>query len=417
MDDRRPALLALALLAAATLLLGTTVTIVANGPELTPTEQLGRSIFFDETLSLNGNQSCASCHDPEAGWAGGLSAINAHGAVYEGSVPGEFGNRKPPTSAYATFAPVLHFENEKHEEHFVGGNFWNGRATGEILGSPTAEQAKGPFLNPVEQALGSADDLVSLVCAASYGDLFRQVWGADTCDPANVAVAYDRIGLSVAAYEGSFESNAFTSKYDAWLAGKADLTKEERQGLNFFKGKGKCSRCHILDEEEDGTPPLLTDFTFDNLGLPRNPENPVYQYNPGFIDFGLGGFLQTRPDYAEYAEANYGKHKVPTLRNVAKAPAGVVKAFGHNGYFKSLESIVHFYSTRDVKPICPGDYTEAQALAGGCWPVPEVAENVNTRELGRLHLTPAQEAAIVAFLGTLSDGYMAQGTQRGRTGR
>ena len=124
------------------------------------------------------------------------------------------------------------------------------------------------------------------------------------------------------------------------------------------------------------------------------------------MDQGLGGFLASRPDYAPYADANMGKHKVPTLRNVGKGLPGLVKAFGHNGYFKGLEGIVHFYNTRDVKPVCPGDYTEAQALAADCWPVPEVAENVNTAELGDLGLTPAQEAAIVAFLKTLSDGYV-----------
>jgi cytochrome c peroxidase len=98
--------------------------------------------------------------------------------------------------------------------NFVGGNFWDGRATGEILGSPAAEQAKGPFLNPKEQAIPTAADLVAKVCAASYGDLFREVWGADACDPANVGLAYDDIGYSIAAYEGSPEVNAFSSKYD-----------------------------------------------------------------------------------------------------------------------------------------------------------------------------------------------------------
>ena len=131
----------------------------------------------------------------------------------------------------------------------------------------------------------------------------------------------------------------------------------------------------------------------------------MYTSNPDFVDKGLGGFLKTRPDYAAYAAANMGKHKVPTARNVAKGPSGLVKAYTHNGYFKTLEGIVNFYNTRDVKPACDGDYTEEQALAAGCWPAPEVAANVNTAELGNLGLTPDEEAAIVAFLKTLSDGY------------
>ena len=90
-------------------------------------------------------------------------------------------------------------------------------------------------------------------------------------------------------------------------------------------------------------------------------------------------------------QANWGKHKVPSLRNVDLRPyPGFVKAYGHNGYFKSLEDIVHFYNTRDVQN----------------WPPPEVAVNVNTAELGNLGLTPAEEADVVAFLKTLSDGYM-----------
>ena len=99
------------------------------------------------------------------------------------------------------------------------------------------------------------------------------------------------------------------------------------------------------------------------------------KWNPdgyGWIDPGLGGFLKG----AGYPEATYmaewGKHKVPTLRNVDKRPSdGFVKAYGHNGVFKSLEEIVHFYNTRDVET----------------WPDPEVADNVNTDELGNLGLT------------------------------
>ena len=97
---------------------------------LSPLEQLGRSVFFDRRLSLRGNQSCASCHAPEAGWTGDLPVVNAGRAVYEGSVSGLFGNRKPPTVAYA-MAPVLHAMTEDGETVFVGGNFWDGRATKE----------------------------------------------------------------------------------------------------------------------------------------------------------------------------------------------------------------------------------------------------------------------------------------------
>ena len=368
---------------------------------------VGRAIFFDQNLSTNSNQSCASCHNPAWGWTGPDPAVNAAGAVYEGSITGRFGDRKPPSSAYATQSPILHYDGEL----FVGGNFWDGRATGERLGSPSAEQAQGPFLNPMEQALPSPGEVVSRICASSYAAQFLQAGGATLCDPGNTPAAYDFVGYAVAAFEASPESNAFSSKFDAFLKGQARLSADERLGLALFRGKGKCVACHVLDGPGRGLerrspmagPPLFTDFTFDNLGVPKNPLNPQ---GLSYTDQGLGGFLLTRPDYAAYAAENIGKHKVPTLRNVdRRGTAGGVKAFGHNGYFKSLEGIVHFYNTRDAKPRCPGAYTEAQAIAADCWPAPEYETTMNRTELGDLGLTPAQERAIVAFMKTLSDGY------------
>ena len=373
---------------------------------------LGRAIFFDVTLSTNRNQSCASCHAAEAGWTGPASAVNAAGAVYQGSVAGRFGNRKPPSAAYAAPSPVFHLAPDADGALFVGGNFVDGRATGERLGSPAAEQALGPFVNPVEQALASPAEVVRRVCAGPTGARFRDVWGAEICAPANAAAAYDAVGLSVAAFVASREADAYSSKFDMVRAGAATYTRAERLGFELFRDKAKCAECHTLDKGPDGAP-LFTDFTFDNLGIPRNPENPWYRMpalvNPDgtrWTDPGLGGFLATRLEYRALAPANAGKHKVPTLRNVDRRPyPGFVKAYGHNGYFKTLEGIVHFYNTRDVKPVCPGAYTEAQALAADCWPAPEVAANVNSAELGDLQLTFAEERALVAFLRTLSDGY------------
>jgi cytochrome c peroxidase len=393
--------LPLLLVAVVFLLAGIFFIAGADNP-LTPEEQLGKSIFFDENLSVNRNQSCASCHGPEVGWTGPLDDINAHGAVYEGSVEGLFGNRKPPSAAYATLSPIFHQEKKGL---FVGGNFWDGRATGEKLGNPAADQAQGPFLNPVEQALPSSEVVVDRVCNPAdpdaYPVTFEEVWGEGACD--HYAEAYDQIALSIAAYEASSEVNAFSSKLDQTFDGKVKLSKEEQRGYALFRGKGMCQRCHPAN----GQKALFTDFTFDNLGVPKNPENPVYDVDPEFVDSGLGGFLESAGYPEDVYKVEWGKQKVPTLRNVDLRPdENFVKAFAHNGYFKTLEGIVHFYNTRDVKPVCPGAYTEAEALAANCWPEPEVAENVNTDELGDLGLTPDEEAAIVAFLRTLSDGYM-----------
>ena len=183
------------------------VVFLAAGPaasqSLSAEEQLGRSIFFDEDLSLNKNQSCASCHAPEVGWTGPTSLVNAGLVVYEGSIPGRFGDRKPPTSAYATLSPIFH---QQKDGLFVGGNFWDGRATGEKLGNPAADQAQGPFLNPAEQALPDSACVVYRVCAAdAYPVAFTAVWGAESCAidwPDDVETTCATEGATVAAQCG-----------------------------------------------------------------------------------------------------------------------------------------------------------------------------------------------------------------------
>lgn len=245
---------------------------------------------------------------------------------------------------------------------------------------------------------------------------------------------YDRIGLSIAAYEDSAEVNQFSSKFDVyWIlclaagnspadCGLAEgdkavldpsgvLSDQEFAGLIEFGEY--CSACHISHVPgPGGLPPLFTDFRFANIGVPGNPENPFYDMddvllddgtpiNPlgdGFVDYGLGDFLRTRPEWAPLAFDNDGKMKVPTVRNVDLRPGkGFRKAYMHNGFFTSLEDVVHFYNTRDV----PEEG----------WPPPEVDANVNRDllegvPLGDLQLDEEAEAAIVAFMKTLSDGFL-----------
>jgi cytochrome c peroxidase len=407
--------------------------LAAKPSPLTPMEQLGKALFFDNISSPAANMSCAECHAPSTGWTGPIAGINLHGAVYRGAVPTRFGDRKPPSSAYASFSPVFHYDEEAGE--FVGGNFWDGRATGERLGSPTAEQALGPFLNPVEQNMPSKEAVCQHVAKAKYAELFEQVWGAGSldCSPAGVDLTYDRIGLAIGAYEASAEVNPFSSKFDlywqtclaagnskeacglaegeqALLDPQGILTEQEFDGLIEFGEY--CSDCHVSHEAGPGdTPPLFTDFRFDNIGVPKNPENPFYQMdkvylddgtpiNPlgsEFVDYGLGAFLRSRPEWAELAAANDGKFRTPTVRNVDLRPGkGFPKAFMHNGVFKSLEEVVHFYNTRDI---------EAEG-----WAPPEVDANLNRelfegKPIGNFELDAEAEAAIVAFLKTLSDGF------------
>ncbi len=408
------------------------VTAVPADMELTPMEQLGKELFFD-AISQPANQSCASCHSSKAGWTGPIAGINIHGAVYRGAQRQRFGNRKPPTSAYSPFSPIFQFD--MMEGAFVGGMLWDGRATGADLGNPAADQALGPFLVDPEQNMPSKQAVCEVVAASRYAYLFEEVWGPGSldCSEAGVDAMYDRVGLSIAAYEASYEVSPFNSVYDDyWRAcldagndpeacGKAEgdklvldplniLTDQEFDGLIEFDEY--CSVCHVSHiPGPNGMPPLFTDFTFENIGVPKNPENPFYDMdvvlgddgnplNPDgddFVDLGLGGFLANHPNPAWQAMAaeNDGKHKVPTVRNVDKRPGlGFPKAYMHNGVFKSLEEVVHFYNTRDV-------------VAEG-WPPPEVDRNVNRDilegvPLGNLELDEEAEAAIVAFLKTLND--------------
>lgn len=377
--------------------------VKSDDTELTLMEQLGKNLFFDK-ISSPDSMSCADCHAPDVGFTGPVAGINKHGAVYRGAVPQRFGNRKPPSAAYATVSPIFHYDDD--EDLFIGGNFWDGRATGEVLGNPAADQALGPFLNPVEQNNASKMAVLEQVASSKYAGLWEEVWGEPVSyeSPEEIDKNYDRIGLAIAAYEDSSEVNQFSSKYDYYLMGEVELTEQESWGLELFEGKGKCALCHPSQPGAEGELPLFTDFTFDNLGVPKNPDNPFYSMdsvylddgtpiNPegsAWIDPGLGGFLSTVPSYQSKAAENWGKHKVPTLRNVDKRPGNnFPKAFMHNGVFKSLKEVVHFYNTRDVET----------------WSPPEVMQNINIDELGNLGLTDEEEDAIVAFMKTLTDGY------------
>ena len=377
-------------------------------------QALGQKIFFDENLSRPAGQSCASCHDVEVGWSGPDLPINQAGGIYEGATQGRFSSRKPPSSAYATLSPKLHLG----EEGFVGGNFWDGRATGWMLGNPAADQAQGPFLNPVEHNLPDAASLVAKVCAAEYKADFKAQakahWGiADICAAfeKNPETAFAIVALAIAAFEHSPAMNAFNSKYDRFLAGKVRLSPLENKGLALFEGKGKCAECHPTRPGPDGSPPLFTDFTYDNLGFPKNPKNPFYRMpksiNPeggDWIDRGLGNTLALMPAFAWMAEEAMGLHRVPTLRNIDLRPRpDFLKVYGHNGVFESLELVVNFYNTRDVLPDCAK--IKNAKMSVNCWPAPELRANMNKEELGDLKLTAEEVLALVAFMKTLSDDY------------
>ena len=363
-------------------------------------EKLGGFLYRDKKLSLNQNQSCMTCHHPSAGFADPENLRDPIDfPVSAGSDPTLFGGRNAPSAAYAGFSPVFGWDVTIGE--YVGGMFWDGRATGATLGDPLAEQALGPFLNPVEMAMEDEAAVVDAVSVSNYAKLFLKVF-PDTDFINDVAGTYDNIGIAIAAFERSNIITRFNSKFDQfWVACQQKgidvslidtytdlatlpdgiLTATQLQGLALFNdaGKGNCAACHPTTNytDVDGIvyPPLFTDYSYDNLGIPTNPRvEELSGVAPP--DLGLGGVL---------ADPNeeYGKFKVPTLRNVAKTAP-----YGHNGYFPTLKEIVNFYNTRDHV---------------GKWEPAEVPETVNTTELGDLGLTRQEEWQITAFLKALTD--------------
>jgi cytochrome c peroxidase len=371
---------------------------------LSAVQQLGKQIFFDARLSEPmGVQSCASCHAPEVGFSGfgdiptgGAAAASGFkrgfiAGIGEGAPVGAFGRRKPPSAAYATFAPNLVYDAV--DQAFVGGLFWDGRATGSRLGSTAAEQAQGPFLADKEQNHANpAAVLAKLKNNRAYIALWQAAYGTSDINistPTAVQDSYDKLGFAIAEYEASAEVNQFTSKWDAYKAGRATLTAQELEGQRLFLNEADCRACHNSTGGNKNRPfqagELFTDFAYHNIGVPQNANNPGGNASP---DLGLGGFLATaaNPQWRAMATQEMGKFKTPTLRNVGKA-----QRFMHNGALRTLEEVVHFYNTRDV--------------AGAGWSAPEYTGNLDVEHVGGLGLTPAQEAAIVAFMRTLNDGF------------
>ena len=353
----------------------------AKPAPLSTIERLGAAIAFDADLSEPAGQACANCHDPRSGFADRVRTY----PVSEGVIAGMFGGRNAPSWAYTAWSPTMYFDEA--ESLWIGGMFWDGRATGWTLGSPLAEQAQGPFLNSVEMHNATKAEVIRDISTSDYADLFAQVY--PETDWADVDQAYDDMAFAIAAYESSNSVNRFNSRFDAYMAGRRDaFTDQQRLGLRLFNGKAKCNLCHPSEPSMDSTgiaagKALFTDHTYDNLGLPANPTIAALT-GSSEVDLGLGGFLKGGGYDEAVWMAEVGKFKVPTLRNVGRS-----RPYGHNGYFATLYDIVHFYNTRDV--------------AGAGWAAPEVPETVNTDELGDLGLTKREELALVAFMKTLSD--------------
>lgn len=355
---------------------------------------LGKKIFSDQSLSASGRQSCATCHNPD----------NAHAQVNDlavqlgGTNLDVPGFRAVPSLRYLNLTPAFFFASDGTP---TGGFDRDGRV------NTLADQSERPFLAPHEMANASKADVVAKLRQASYAEEFRQVFGTAILD--NNDDAFNRIQLALQQYQKEdADFHPYDSKYDQFLSGKVKLNDAEVRGLALFNNptKGNCAACHLSAKGADGSSPLFTDFTFDNLGVPRNP-GIAATADAGYVDLGLCG--PDRTDLSNRSEL-CGQFKVPTLRNVATR-----KVFFHNGYFKTLREAVSFYVKRDTNPELwyPVD---GNGVVQKFNDLPEqYRKNVNVTEVPynrQPNMPPALSDSevddLVQFLGTLTDGYKAQ---------
>ena len=371
---------------------GGSATSNANVPTasaLSAQAALGEKIFADVSLSASGRQACASCHSPD----------NAHAPANDlfvqlgGPLLDQQGRRHAPSIGYMSFNKPFFFAPDGTP---TGGFFWDGRAVSLL------EQAGEPFVNPFEMANANVAEVIAKLSNAPYAADFKSVFGADIFARPDDAMARVKLALSQYQKEDT-EFHAFSSKYDEFLRGRVRLSEQETRGLALFNNptKGNCISCHPSGKAADGSFPLFTDFTYDNLGVPRNPAI-TRNDDPAYHDLGLC----ERADLAGRADL-CGAFKVPSLRNVAQR-----RVFFHNGRFNTLKDAVTFYVQRDTSPekwypLNP----DASVKKFDDLPV-QYRANVNTVEVPYNRrpgdapaLSDAEVDDVIAFLKTLNDGY------------
>ncbi|CAN5348856.1 cytochrome c peroxidase [soil metagenome] len=370
-------------------------------PDAAELTSLGRSLFSEPALSRSGALSCASCHSPAHAYGppNDLS-VQLGGADLE-----RFGVRAVPSLMYAQDTPPFseHFNDTDGDDSVdqgpTGGRDWDGRA------SSAHEQASGPLLSPFEMGNADAAQVIARLQQAPTADAFRTAFGPRVFD--DPKIAWNGLLLALEVFQQSpADFYPYSSKYDAFLRGKARLSAAERRGLALFNdaGKANCLQCHS-GAVKRGAFPQFTDRGFIAIGVPRNASIPA-NADPAYFDLGLCGPLRADlEDHPEYC----GLFKTPTLRNVARRGA-----FFHNGVFHRLEDVVRFYAERDVHPgkFYPRGKDHAvqkfDDLPG------QYRGNLNDeapfdRKPGDTPvLTEAQIRDLVSFLGTLDDGYRAE---------
>ncbi|HMN38032.1 MAG TPA: cytochrome c peroxidase [Hyphomicrobium sp.] len=345
---------------------------------LSPLEQLGAELFVDVNLSLNRKQACATCHDPDHAFADPRTS-KAGRAVSTGDDGQSIGDRNAPTLSYAHLTPPL---TKRPDGTLMGGFFWDGRA------DTLEDQAKGPFLNPVEMAMPDGASVGKRILEnEKYVARFKELFGPDVVlDPEQT---FDAAAKALAAYERTSVFSPFDSKYDRWLRGEATLTPQEEFGRIVF-ATWNCENCHRPRRLGDPGTELFTNFEYHNIGVPANARvRTLNGKGERFVDAGL------RDGAAASDTTQAGKFKVPTLRNIA-----VTGPYMHNGVFEKLRTAIEFYnkytSSRSTLQINPE--------TGAAWGEPEVADNISNAQLKTaLSMNNMRVVALEAFLKTLTD--------------
>jgi len=301
---------------------------------------IGKLAFFDRSLSASGQQSCASCHSP----AHAYGPPNHFAVQPGGPNMQDHGKRAVPSLRYLrsvpiwthTYASSMKDRLEVSDNMPSGGYTWDGRF------NRPAEQAAAPLLGADEMANGSAAAVTEKLSKSAYAQRFRAAFGTDIFQRPDDALR--ALGQALERFQFDDASfHPFDSKFDQVLDGKAQFNPQEARGMALFvdpKG-GNCASCHLVEQGAAGAHPTLTDYNFQTLGVPRNPEIPA-NANPAYYDLGLCGPARTdKADNPWYC----GMFRTPTLRNVATR-----QVFFHNGRFHSLEQALRFYVERDTAP-------------------------------------------------------------------
>ncbi len=311
-------------------------------PKMTRLEDLGNQIFNDRALSEPRGTSCADCHVAKLGFAGNNGSTIG---VAKGSKPTSLGGRNAMSNAYTDFIPSFHFRVEGEDVDAVGGFFWDGR-------SDTAQQqALGPFLNPLEMNNKDGAAVLQKIATSPYAKQFKDEFGPKIFS--NPTLAFQKVGEAIAAFEKTPDLQAFSSKYDQFIQGRAKLAPPELNGMKIFMdaNKGNCASCHTMNPNSaNPKDSLFSDFAFYATGIPRNKAIPR-NANPSFFDLGLCGPDRTRPALSSNVPASVsiedfcGRFRMVSLRNSAEK-----NAFMHNGVFSNLRDVVSFYATRNSNP-------------------------------------------------------------------